>query len=114
MHYTIQHIAAILRASTTAADIDFPIHFLLTDSRRLVVPAETLFFALPGDRRDGHDYIGELMERGVRAAVVCSDYLIPSDLTGQVFLRVPDVLQALQQRAADHRRQFSIPVIGIT
>ena len=114
MHYTIQHIAAILRAGSSTADIDFPIQFLLTDSRRLVVPAETLFFALPGDRRDGHDYIPELMKRGVRAAVVYSDYVIPPELTGKVFLRVPDVLQALQQLAAYHRRQFSIPVIGIT
>jgi len=79
----------------------------------LVVPAETLFFALPGDRRDGHDYLEELKTRGVKAAVIQSDH---PDMTTADFicLRVPNVLSALQQLAAHHRRQFTIPVIGIT
>jgi len=96
-----------------ATNLDFPIRFLLTDSRRLVVPAETLFFALPGDRRDGHDYLEELKTRGVKAAVIQSDH---PDMTTADFicLRVPNVLSALQQLAAHHRRQFTIPVIGIT
>ncbi len=112
MQYTLQHIAAILGVET-ATNVDFPIRFLLTDSRRLVVPAETLFFALPGDRRDGHDYLEELMARGVKAAVIRSDY---PDITAADFvcLRVSNVLTALQQVAAHHRRQFTIPVIGIT
>lgn len=112
MQYTLQHIAAILGVEITTT-IDFPIRFLLTDSRRLVVPAETLFFALPGERRDGHDYLEELMARGVKAAVIQSDY--PEISSGDfVGLRVPNVLSALQQLAAHHRRQFTIPVIGIT
>lgn len=112
MQYTLQHIAAILGVDP-ATDADFPIRFLLTDSRRLVVPAETLFFALPGDRRDGHDYLEELMARGVKAAVIQSDYK-GSTTNDFVYLRVPNVLTALQQLTAHHRRQFNIPIIGIT
>ena len=112
LQYTLQHIAAILGVKPSA-EVDFPIRFLLTDSRRLVVPAETLFFALPGDRRDGHDYLEELMARGVKAAVVLHDHPIPAT-TGIVYLRVANVLAALQQLAVHHRRQFAIPVIGIT
>ncbi|MCA6514007.1 MAG: bifunctional UDP-N-acetylmuramoyl-tripeptide:D-alanyl-D-alanine ligase/alanine racemase, partial [Chitinophagaceae bacterium] len=112
MQYTLQHIATILGVDI-ATDVDFPIRFLLTDSRRLVVPAETLFFALPGDRRDGHDYLEELKARGVKAAVIRSDYPDISTVDF-VCLRVATVLSALQQLAAHHRRQFTIPVIGIT
>jgi alanine racemase len=95
LQYTLQHIATILGVDI-ATDVDFPIRFLLTDSRRLVVPAETLFFALPGDRRDGHDYLEELKARGVKAAVIRSDYPDISTVDF-VCLRVANVLSALQQ-----------------
>ncbi len=46
-------------------------HFdLLVDSRRLLDPGRTLFFALPGRRVDGHAYVAELYGRGVRHFVV--------------------------------------------
>jgi alanine racemase len=111
--YTTQHIAALIGAKNSV-DSNQSIQFLLTDSRRLVAPASTLFFALPGDRRDGHAYIEELMARGVTAFVVREDHALPSSHAQICFLVVKDVLLALQQLAAYHRRQFSIPVIGIT
>jgi len=113
LQYTLQHIAEILGIHPLPKE-DCSIRFLLTDSRRLVAPAETLFFALPGDRRDGHDFIDELLHRGVKAAVVRNDYPITEETKNLAFLRVPDVLKSLQLLAAHHRNQFSIPVIGIT
>jgi alanine racemase len=110
--YSIQSIAANMQAACST-NKDFPIHFLQTDSRRIVSPAETLFFALPGNRRSGEDYIPELIQRGVMAFVVAAHFTVPID-SPAVFVKVPDVLKALQQLAAHHRTLFSLPVIGIT
>jgi len=110
--YSIQSIAAIVQA-VCSSNKDFPIHYLQTDSRRIIAPAETLFFALPGNRRSGADYIPELIQRGVIAFVVPDFYDVPEDIPA-VFLKVPDVRRALQQLVAYHRSLFSLPVIGIT
>ena len=110
--YSIQSIAAIVQAACSSQK-DFPILFLQTDSRRIIAPAETLFFALPGNRRSGEDYIPELIQRGVIAFVVSAHFTVPAD-SQAVFLKVPDVQKALQQLAAYHRSLFSLPVIGIT
>ena len=82
------------------------------DSRSLQNGANTLFFALEGKQHDGHDYILELVEKGVCHFVVSK---IPTNLPQQVhFIVVENVLVALQKLAAAHRNLFDIPVIGIT
>ena len=48
------------------------VEWLLTDSRSLCFPESTLFFAIRTDRGDGHRYVRDLYERGVRAFVVNS------------------------------------------
>ncbi|MDD4971991.1 MAG: bifunctional UDP-N-acetylmuramoyl-tripeptide:D-alanyl-D-alanine ligase/alanine racemase [Paludibacter sp.] len=93
---------------------DQPINWLLTDSRSLSFPAESLFFAIRTSRNNGHNYIQELYQQNLRYFVVSemqSDY---TRLTDAVFLKVTDTLQALQTLAAVHRSSFNIPVIGIT
>lgn len=112
MAYTIKHIAAIIQALPCPVD-DSGIEYLLTDSRKIVFPQTSLFFALSGPRRDGHSYIKEVYERGVRNFVVKHSPAI-NDFPDAIFLEVPDVLTALQQLAAYHRSLFRIPVIGIT
>jgi alanine racemase len=90
-----------------------PIEHLLIDSRKLLVPAHSLFFAIRGERHDGHQFIAELYQKGVRQFVVET---IPDgiELPEATLLVVPNSLRALQAVAAWHRRQFQIPVIGIT
>ena len=90
------------------------ISWLLTDSRSLCFPAETLFFALVSKRNDGHNYIRDLYNRGVRNFVV--SYLPDNmdDYQESNFLLVRDTLASLQTLAAAHRKSFDIPVIGIT
>ncbi|MFM7645677.1 MAG: alanine racemase [Sphingomonadales bacterium] len=112
MTYTVTDIVSILHASTTVVN-DHAVEHLLLDSRKAFLPASSLFFALRSTRRDGHDFVGELYQKGVRSFVVSQsvDAAVFSDAN---FIEVPDTLQALQQVAAYHRRQFSIPVIGIT
>ena len=91
------------------------ISFLLTDSRSLCFPEETLFFALRSSRNDGQRYIGELYRRGVRHFVVSQ---LPEQwqesFPGSGFLLVGDPLRALQQLASRHRARFAAPVVGIT
>lgn len=91
------------------------VSFLLTDSRSLCFPEETLFFALRSARNDGQHYIAELYQRGVRRFVVAE---VPdrwqANYADATFLVVGDTLAALQQLAARHRQRFAIPVVGIT
>jgi Alr-MurF fusion protein len=93
---------------------DLPVEEILIDSRRLVEPAGCLFVALVTPRNDGHKYIRELYDKGVRSFLVSG---MPEDrslMPEGVFILVQDTLAALQALAADHRSRFSIPVIGIT
>jgi Alr-MurF fusion protein len=112
VNYSLDHIASIIDAE--AGDVaGHEIRHLLIDSRKIVFPAYSLFFALPGPRRDGHEFIPEVYDRGVRCFVVSKTYegKPPVDAA---FLRVADPLQALHSLAAHHRQRFAIPVIGIT
>lgn len=86
---------------------------LLLDSRRIETPADSLFFALRGPQHDGHRYLSELYRAGVRQFVV-QDAVDVAAYPEAGFVRVPDTLGALQLLAARHRRQFSLPVFGIT
>ena len=108
---------------TAPATIDW----LLTDSRSLSFPEETLFFALPAKRNTGANYIPELIARGVRNFVVSEEDFSKEELgmkhegqgsaEGNVslnYLVVPSPLKALQRLAEQHRGKFGIPVVGIT
>ncbi|MBO9591652.1 MAG: bifunctional UDP-N-acetylmuramoyl-tripeptide:D-alanyl-D-alanine ligase/alanine racemase [Niabella sp.] len=111
--YTIEDIARLLGLQGSRPFSTAVVDTLLTDSRKLVVPATSLFFALEGPQRNGHLFIGELYKKGVRSFVVAH----PVDegaYPGAVFLQVNDPLQALQQVAAAHRSHYSMDVIGIT
>jgi len=110
--YTIEEIAKIVDGKIIENQHNSTvIKNILFDSRLLVEPDSTLFFALSSDRNDGHKYINELYGKGVRAFVVNHSFTINSDAT---LIVVGDTLAALQKLAAHHRGQFNIPVIGIT
>ena len=113
MSNTIEEITNIIGAERVG-NVQARIDWLLTDSRSLCFPEETLFFALKTKRNDGHKYIGELYERGVRNFVVSDLPDNISDYKGSNFLKVAKPLKSLQKLAARHRDLFDIPVIGIT
>ena len=69
MNYTIEKITTLIGARRIGT-ADAQIRWLLTDSRSLCFPEETLFFALKSERNDGHRYIADLYRRGVRNFVV--------------------------------------------
>ena len=89
------------------------IEHLLTDSRKILFPSSTLFFALPGPRRSGNSFISDLYNAGVVNFIVQQNVDVAEYANTNIIL-VDDVVEALQKIAAFHRRQFTCPVIGIT
>ena len=89
------------------------IEHLVVDSRKIIFPKTTLFFALRGARRDGHEYIQEAYDKGVRHFVICRR-IDTTNFVGADFFLVPSSLKALQILASIHRAGFDYPVIGIT
>lgn len=116
MSYSIESITELIGAQRVG-DAPATIDWLLTDSRSVSFPEETLFFALPTRRNDGARYIPDLYARGVRNFVVSENNVQPIinyQLSAINLLVVPNPLKALQKLAEQHRGQFQIPVIGIT
>ena len=114
MNYTIEKVTTLIGAHRYG-DAPSNVGFLLTDSRSLCFPEETLFFALKSERNDGHRYIDGLYRRGVRNFVVEK---VPESYALKYpdgnFLKVLHPLEALQRLAERHRDEIRIPVVGIT
>jgi alanine racemase len=111
--YTLHTIASIVSGTLVSGDPGKNMEHLLLDSRKLVFPSTSLFFALRGGSRDGQAFIPELYARGVRAFVVNA---LPDQegMPDAAFLLVEDTLDALQALVAAHRAGFTYPVVGIT
>ncbi len=106
-------IAQFIGAQTLNVS-DVEINWLLTDSRSLSFPAESLFFAIPTSRNNGHNYITELYGQKLRYFVVSELRPEFEKMPDAVFLKVDNTLKALQLLAKKHRLSFNVPVIGIT
>ena len=119
MKYSIEKITTLIGARRIG-EVDAQIGWLLTDSRSLCFPEETLFFALKSARNDGHKYIEDLYRRGVRNFVVEAKGVLEFCTSGTEhmpdanFLIVPSPLAALQRLAERHRDEFNVPIVGIT
>jgi len=91
--------------------------YLLTDSRQLTFPSQTLFFAIKGERHDGHRFLLDLYQKGVRQFVVeqaCFDQKLLSQMPQARIWEAQNSIVALQELAKNHRAQFALPVVGIT
>jgi alanine racemase len=93
---------------------------LLTDSRFVSQPQHSIFFAIKGERHDGHVFIKELYEKDVREFVVEKNSLSETlktqleNLADAKIFVVENTIRALQHLAANHRQSFNIPVVGVT
>lgn len=109
----LSKIAEII-STTSINHIDVDVNWLLTDSRSLSFPTQSLFFAIRSNRNNGHNYISDLYKRGLRFFVVSelrSEFTMMPDA---LFITVNDTLIALQLLAAAHRSFFKIPILAIT
>lgn len=91
---------------------DQPILTLLTDSRKSVPGEGTVFFAIRGRNHDGHRFLSQLYDLGVRQFVVEQPITGPG--TDANVLLVKSSISALQDIAAKHRSEINVPVIGVT
>ena len=83
---------------------------ITTDSRDC--PEGSIFLALKGESFDGNQFAALALEKGCAYAIVDDRAIVPED--HQRFILVDDCLQTFKDLAREHRRQFNIPVIGIT
>ncbi|WP_430399781.1 bifunctional UDP-N-acetylmuramoyl-tripeptide:D-alanyl-D-alanine ligase/alanine racemase [Flavobacterium sp.] len=112
MNYTLQHITSTLDIKNQEKFPDFNVENISIDSRSLQNNNGTLFFALKGNNHDGHQYIEQLIEKGVSFFVVEH---IPIHLKDKAhFIVVKNTLKALQKTAIYYRNLFQFPTIGIT
>jgi alanine racemase len=92
---------------------DLPVQTLLIDSRKAVISRGSVFFALKGERFDGHQFLDELYRNGIRQFVVERKVNVASFKDANIFL-VKSSIECLHAIARHHREQFDLPVIGIT
>jgi alanine racemase len=109
--HTIGEIQAWSNGILLQGEKEAVISELAIDSRKVNLPEETLFIALKTPRRNGHDFIQAAYSNGVRSFLVQQPV---EGLEDAQVVQVPDTLTALQQIAAQHRKKYTIPVIGIT
>ncbi len=102
-----------LQSFNNAAE-DFKITSVSIDSRTVVDSVHTLFFAIVGERNNGHNYIEELYLKGVRSFVISDKAILTDNFSEASFVIVSDTLQALQNFAAWVRKQYHYPVLAIT
>lgn len=111
MTYSAKELASVINARLVG-DPDKLAGQIVTDSRTLTSPGLSMFIAIKGERHDGHAFIHDLYQHGVRCFLAESSYSqFEPDAT---YLIVNNSLEAFHKIAAYHREKFNIPVIGIT
>lgn len=114
MIYTITEISSIVKGKFLNARLfDYQVERLLFDSRHLVFPNKTIFFAFKSNRQNGHAFIDELYRQGVKNFVI-SELVDIKAYPDANFILVENAVEALQRLAEFHRNRFSLPTIGIT
>lgn len=84
------------------------INEILIDSRKLIHAGMTVFFAIKGAKLDGHNYIADLYQKGVRCFVV-TEQVDTAPYADANFILVKDAVLALQKLAGYHRKNISYP-----
>ena len=126
LNYTIEEITSITNG-TVRGDSKAIVNSLFIDSRNHFNENNVLFIAIKGDFNDGHEYLIELYEKGLRNFIIertAREKLITKvrffkknkslQFIEANIIVVENAVVALQKIAAHHRRKFDIPVIGIT
>ena len=112
--YSLSDVAEICGGELQAGSEESEITRLSFDSRLVFDPKGVLFFALQSGQNDGHGYISELYQKGVRMFVVRTSFEPAAHMKFASWLKVSDPLDSLQQIAAFHRKKFNTEVLAIT
>jgi Alr-MurF fusion protein len=112
---TTKQLSALLSANFVGASEDVLVSHIAIDSRNILQPEITAFVALKGAKFDGHQFIEEVFQQGVRCFLVNHEYEVPIKLKNlSAFILVNDTLKSLQLLAGYQRGLFKGPLIGIT
>ena len=115
MQLTVDHIVKnadglfLQRASAEPS-----LQIFCTDSRKARLATNSIFVALPTKARDGHKFIPQAYAKGIRCFLVSDKNCSFENYSDATFILVKNTLRAMQQLVAIHRKQFHIPVFGIT
>lgn len=112
MKLSLQYICSSLGGVLLQGNPGMLIEAISTDSRR--IPPNSVFFALSGERFDGHDYLEQAFAAGAAAVCINDASKAPSNWPDRGIIKVADTLKALQDLAYAYRQQLSIPVVGVT
>ena len=115
LDYTLAEVASAVRGELAAGSADARVLSAAIDSR--AVDAGALFFALPGERVDGHEFVAQAVTAGASGAVVSTTR--PRDSFGDLpeafgLIMVDDPARALARLAGWHRRLMKASVVGVT
>jgi alanine racemase len=108
--YSIKQISKLIEGNFICYNQNDSISHYSIDSRSITNSKNTVFFALNGTNRNGHDFIPELVKKGICNFVVSQDI----DIKNANIIQVEDTQKALQLFAQKHRESFNIPIIGVT
>lgn len=112
--YRVSELANVLGSNQVRFyDSASEVEELVYDTRKILTPSKSVFFALEGSR-DGHEFVGVAYDLGVRNFVVSAVDFDTRAFASSNFIYVEDTLRALQRLAAFHRAQCQFPVVGIT
>jgi len=106
---SLKYVVAACAGEQSSGSPEVTVGRVCSDSRR--ARAGDLFFALAGDRFDGHDFLPEVARKGAAAVVVARDK-VPANLPCAV-IAVDDPRRALGRLAAAYRADFDLPVVAV-
>ncbi len=107
---SLKFVASACAGEQFGGSPEVPITRVCSDSRQ-AQPGD-LFFALPGERFDGHEFVAEVAKKGV-AAVVVQNTRVPAESLGCAVIAVDNTRLALGRLAAHYRADFDLPVIAV-
>lgn len=113
-NYSIENIASIINGTMLLkSNGDDKIAHLLFDTRKIIFAETSLFFALKSNKNNGHKYLNDAYDTGIRNFIV-SEPMDVSNFKNANIILVENTQIALQQLSTHHRNLFHIPIIGIT
>lgn len=109
MKMTVGQISTACKGEILCGDPNIVVQAVCIDSRKVTPGA--LFVPIRGERSNGHDYIGQVLEAGALATLTQEHDAAQGE---QAWIRVSDTQQALQDIAAAYRDWYSVPMVGVT
>lgn len=106
-------IVEIVNGKSLHTLTDMKIDSIAIDTRKIVNGNHTLFIALTGEFRDGHDFIENAYKTGVKNFIISKEIDL-KNYPDANFILVENGLTALQQIAKTHRLRFNYPIVAIT